>query len=138
MPFKPTSSAPFEKTRKRPLIVVVDDDASSREVLAAILCKLGYLCELYDSVRTFIQSQALHRADCIILDYAMPEIDGLVAQKCISKTNYAGPIIFCSGYAESEIRSAAEAHGAAFFLRKPFTKQQLVKALQLAGIPAPQ
>lgn len=117
-------------------IAIVDDDAGSRRGLTAILQDLGCTCEAYESVRAFLHAHALHRVDCILLDVAMPEIDGLTAQKALRETNYSGPIIFCSGYAEDEIREAAMKHGAAHFLRKPVRRATLLTALQAAARPS--
>lgn len=124
-------------TRTPVVIAVVDDDEGCRGLLALLLQRMGYLCETYDSVRSLVNAHALRRIRCIILDYAMPEIDGLTAQKGIRKTNYTGPIIFCSGYDDQEIQDAALGAGAAYYLRKPLTKQSLIKALETVAL-APQ
>lgn len=114
----------------------MDDDAGSRRALELLLKALGCECEPFESVRAFLHAHAMRRADCIILDFAMPEIDGLTAQKALRQTNYNGPIIFCSGYAEEEIREQALNLGAVQFLRKPVRKPELLQALQAAGRPA--
>jgi CheY-like chemotaxis protein len=114
-------------------VALVDDDAGSRRGLSAMLASLGCKCETYESVRSFLHSHAMRRVDCIILDIAMPEIDGLTAEKGLRQTNYTGPIIFCTGYAEEEIREGATAPSAAHFLRKPVTKAALLKVLQAAA-----
>jgi two-component system, LuxR family, response regulator FixJ len=114
-------------------VAVVDDHEGSRRGLAAMIERLGCKCEAYDSIRSFLQAHALRRVDCIVLDVAMPEIDGLTAQKGLRETNYAGPIVFCSGHPEEEIREAAMTNGAAYFLRKPVQKKALVRALECAA-----
>ncbi len=114
------------------LIAIVDDHEGSRVGLAAMIQSLGCKVEAFESVRAFFHSHAMRRVDCIILDVAMPDIDGLTAQKGLLQTNYNGPIIFCSGYDEDEIRESAAANGAAYFLRKPLRKADLIRALQAA------
>lgn len=120
------------------LIAVIDDDERSRRGLDLILRSLGCRCEMFDSVRSFLASHAIRRVDCIVLDYAMPEIDGVSAHKALKHTNYTGPFVFCSGYDEEELREFGLRDEHIHFLRKPVKKAALRDVLRAAAAAAPR
>lgn len=130
----PQSKAEFSPPKSQPLpahVAVIDDDKGCRDGIAGMIRKLGCKCDAYESVKPFLHAHGLRKVDCIILDVAMPDIDGLTVEKGLRETNYTGPIIFCSGYPEEEIREATDTKKREFyFLRKPVTSATLVEALQ--------
>jgi FixJ family two-component response regulator len=111
-------------------IAIIDDDRRCLAGIASILRWEGCKCETYESVRSFLDAHAIRRVDCIILDIAMPEINGLAAEKCFRQTNYIGPIVFCSGYPEAEIEDTIPEDAGTGYLQKPVTRESLIRVLQ--------
>ncbi|HEX2854945.1 MAG TPA: response regulator [Opitutaceae bacterium] len=113
-------------------VAIVDDHEPFRRGICALLGARGYTACDFDSVPRFIESGAMSRIDCLILDVAMPEIDGLALHACLRQTNYQFPVIFCTGYdADDRIRNAL-AEGAVGVLQKPVDPKTLLDAVASA------
>ena len=61
----------------KPLIAVVDDDASVREAMMSLMRALGFLAETFPSAEDFLKSDGLQRTSCLIADVRMPGMSGL-------------------------------------------------------------
>jgi signal transduction histidine kinase/CheY-like chemotaxis protein len=108
------------------LVLVVDDDTAVRQVTAEMVHDLG--CEVVQAsggaqALTLID-QLPRRPGFILLDYAMPEMNGLQLARALRGRGITAPIALVTGYAElSEADIAAEQLGG--LLRKPFTIREL-------------
>jgi FixJ family two-component response regulator len=116
----------------RPLVIVVDDDASVRRGLVRLLRAAGYDVETYDSVHGFLEAGGYERGDCLLLDVRMPQQDGLDLQNILATAGYAIPIIFITGHGDIRMAVQAMKAGAADFLVKPFDQDELLAALRAA------
>jgi DNA-binding response OmpR family regulator len=124
-----TSVASEEKPamgeQRRAAILIVDDDASVRELLKLQLAGAGYDVELADDA--IIAGRALMRSppDLMLVDVAMPYLDGLefVAALKADTTVPDVPVVFITGHAE--VLDRARALGAPC-LKKPFNAEQLL------------
>ena len=109
-------------------ILVIDDDPDVRDFIAQTLSDLGY------SVRTAVDGKAglaafaEARPDVVILDYAMPGLSGGEVAARILTLVPGQPILFVSGYSESEAISRAAPH--ARMLAKPFKPDALDAAVR--------
>lgn len=117
---------------KKLRIAIVDDHAPFRNATCRVLDGAGFSTRGFASAADFIRSGSLVGTDCLVLDVTMPDIDGFSLQECLRATNYELPIIFCSGVENDRAIARARANGAASFLRKPVTAQQLIKAVRTA------
>jgi FixJ family two-component response regulator len=61
----------------KPLIAVVDDDASVREAIMSLMRALGFIAETFPSAEDFLKSDGLQRTSCLIADVRMPGMTGL-------------------------------------------------------------
>src|SRR3954463_11698486 len=113
----------------RQLIVVVDDDESVRESLPDLLRALGYDAEAFESPEAFLRSNAVDRADCLVLDIAMPGMRGPGLQSALSRLQYSVPIVFITAPAEHGLRDRLLNAGAVECLFKPFDDGALHDAL---------
>jgi PAS domain S-box-containing protein len=111
-------------------ILVVDDDPDMRRVLAASLEALGYeVAEAGDgpsALAMFDQTAP----DIMIVDFAMPDMNGAEVARAVRERRRNLPIIFASGYAETE--KIERAIGNATILRKPFRLNELQAVLDKA------
>jgi FixJ family two-component response regulator len=94
----------------------------------------GFRAEAFLSAQQFLDSGLVEETKCLILilDLRMPGIDGLELQRNLTSANKRIPIIFVSARATEHERTQAIAGGAVDFLRKPFSEEALLNAIQLA------
>jgi len=118
------------KASEAPLVSVVDDDASVRISMRRLLRSSGLRAEVFVSVEDFLESSQLGQTACLILDVRMPGMDGLDLQRWLAETGRRIPIIFMSARASEEEESRALRAGAADFLRKPMSKEALLRAVR--------
>ncbi len=125
------------KTTKEPLVSIVDDDVSVRRSTRRLLRSFGLRAETFPSAQDFLQSGFAAETTCLLLDVRMPGMDGLELQRRLGETHQLIPIIFLSARASEEEEHRALCAGAANFLRKPVSKEALLRAISAAlEIPA--
>ena len=120
---------PKIKTTKEPLVSIVDDDPSVRSSTRRLLRSSGMRAEVFASAEEFLQSGNMTETGCLLLDMSMPGINGLELQRRLAETNHTIPIVFLSARASEEEERRALRAGAANFLRKPVSKEALLRAI---------
>ena len=115
--------------RKR--ILVVDDDAMNLKRTRMILEK-HYNVLLAESGREALEKIKYEKVDLILLDIAMPIMDGLETFRHMKDDFVEIPVIFltASGY-EEDVRTAINL-GATNYLKKPFFPKELLKRVASA------
>ncbi len=113
------------------LVLVVDDEASVRDVTRQTLEAFGYrvvtCAEGADALGIFAQRQ--HEIAVVLTDMMMPIMDGLTLIRVLQRINPAVRIIAASGlHANGRVAKAAEA-GVRHFLEKPYTADALLRTL---------
>lgn len=114
-----------------PRILVVDDDPDVRAFMVETLVSLGYRVESAASGRAALHMMAEAQPDLLVLDFAMPHLDGAAVAKLAREKGYAMPIVFASGYADSSALDAAMGTNISL-LRKPFSIARLSAAVAAA------
>jgi CheY-like chemotaxis protein len=91
-------------------ILVVDDDAGSQKLLHSILTSKGYEVEVAADGKEVPAKIQGKRPDLIIMDYLMPDVDGIKAVKNILETPALSdiPIIFLTAIATEDRHSGAK------------------------------
>ena len=117
---------------ERPLVTVVDDDESVRESLPDLLREFGFSARAFASAEEFLRSGAARQSRCLVLDVAMPGMNGLDLQRELARRGLAIPIVFITAQKDEVVRARALAQGAAGFLHKPFSDSALLAALRSA------
>ena len=109
-------------------VLLVDDDASVREPTASMLRELG--CTVTD-VDNGAAALALLRdgaaLDVLLLDFAMPEMNGIEVARVISAMRPQLPVVFMTGYIGSTKWEGAEQKR---LMKKPFTVAELTKQVE--------
>lgn len=113
-------------------VSVVDDDDSVRESLPDLLRSFGVRVEAFASAESFLSSKALDTADCLVLDVAMPGMTGPELQGELALQGRKIPIIFITAMKDENLRARLKHLGAVECLFKPFSDDDLEKALRLA------
>lgn len=115
-------------------ILIVEDDADSRHVLALLLQKLGALVDAVASVREAIEWLSARRPDVLVSDIGMPEEDGyaLIRQVRQMPADLARklPAIALTAYARRQDAEAALGAGFDCHLPKPVAPAELIRAIK--------
>ncbi len=121
-----------EETIAVPLVSVVDDDDLMRRSLRRLLRSFGLRAEAFASGEEFLRSGRVAASGCLLLDVRMPGMGGLKLQRRLAETGWMTPIVFLSARASEEEEGQAIRAGAVNFLRKPVSKEVLLKAIRAA------
>lgn len=113
-------------------IFIIDDDDDIRISLTRSLTKRGYNVESFSSANDFLNSHVENNAGCILLDYGMPELNGLELQQLLIQRKISIPIIFMTGHGGIPESVQAIKAGAVDFLEKPFKQNILLEAIDTA------
>jgi FixJ family two-component response regulator len=116
----------------KPTVYVADDDAG-------VLSSLRFLLETdgFD-VRTFRSGGALLNAldatpvDCFVIDYKMPDINGVDLTEDLRKRGATAPVVLITGHYDDKLEARASAVGVREFLLKPLLDESLVKRIRKA------
>nr|WP_057924899.1 response regulator transcription factor [Burkholderia ambifaria] len=115
--------------REDPVAYVVDDDASMREALDALLRSIGLRVETFESAQEFLAFPKYSVPSCLILDVRLRGESGLAFQEQIATSNMRLPIIFMTGHGDIAMTVKAMKAGAVDFLAKPFRDQDMLDAV---------
>jgi FixJ family two-component response regulator len=80
-----------------PCVRVVDDDASVLKALSRLLRAAGFAVRTFPSPQVFLAEHDATAPGCLVLDLAMPGIDGLQLQQALARSADACPVVFISG-----------------------------------------
>jgi FixJ family two-component response regulator len=118
-------------SRDPPVVFVVDDDVSVRESLELLILSAGWQPETFASAEDFLERSPIDGPSCLVLDVALPNLNGLDLQKrIVDRTDM--PIIFITGYGDVPTTVRAMKAGAVEFLTKPFGADVLQNAIRQA------
>jgi len=113
-------------------IYIVDDDESICRALKCLLMTFGFKVNTFLSAEQFFSDVLNSTQGCLLLDINMPGLNGWEALKQIIKSGFKRPVIIITADKNGGVEEAAIKAGAAGFLRKPFSDQALVDAINLA------
>ena len=108
----------------RPAILLVDDDTEICQFLATLLDLEGFEPRIATSAEQALGS--LSGADAVLIDLAMPEVDGFELCRRIRRAGFSRPIVIVSARPGADLPAKATAAGADEFVRKPFDNADLV------------
>ena len=116
--------------RKGAIILLIDDDSAVREVTSSMLRELGYVVMEVGSGGAALDLLSREASvDLVILDFAMPGMNGVDVARELSSKYPTLPVVFVTGYADD---SLLEAIGDARIIKKPFVGDELVTKVQAA------
>jgi FixJ family two-component response regulator len=116
----------------RPLVAIVDDDASALAALTSLVDALGFRVRGFPSAAEFLASGAGREASCLIADVRAPEMGGIELFRRISETDTALPTILVTAYPDEATRRSVLEAGARRYLSKPVEAEELLGALNEA------
>jgi two-component system response regulator AtoC len=113
-------------------VLVVDDDASLRFALEAVLGDAGLTVESCASGDSALQSFEARGADAVLTDLAMNEMDGFQVLERLRVLDPSVPVLMLTAHGSERIAVAAMKAGAYDYLPKPFDPDELVLAVRRA------
>ena len=117
---------------ERPVVYVVDDDASVRRALVRLLKSSGHEVQAFGSAEEFAQSDRGVASGCIVLDIRMQGMDGMTLQQQLAAESCPLPIIFLTGHGDIPMSVEAMKRGAEDCLTKPVDEDLLLAAVRRA------
>jgi FixJ family two-component response regulator len=111
---------------------VVDDEADMLKALERLLGTAGFAVQTYSSPRQFLAQHDHTAPGCIVLDLALPGLNGLELQQALQTQGSALPIVFLTGRGDIAASVRAMKLGAADFLTKPVDADELIAAVEAA------
>jgi len=105
---------------RAPTVYVVDDDASTRELLSWLMKREGLDVQTFAEARAFLESYSPDAPGCLILDLNMPGMSGLDLQQNLNAAGVSIPVVFLSGRADVPNAVRAVKEGAIDFIEKSF------------------
>jgi len=116
-----------------PTIFLVDDEPSVLKAISRLLRSVGLNVETFGSPQQFLERPEPAAAGCLVLDVAMPGLNGLDLQRALASRGFVLPIIFLTGRGDVPMSVQAMKQGAVDFLIKPVNDKELLAAIR-AGI----
>jgi FixJ family two-component response regulator len=114
----------------KPVVHVVDGDASVRHSLSALIRAVGWRAEVFATARAFLAYPRASVPGCLLLELTLPDIDGLTLQEYIAADRPSLPIIFITSHGDVPTSVRAMKAGAFEFLVKPLAKEALLPAIR--------
>lgn len=117
------------------VILIADDDPAVRDALKFSLRLEGFEVRVCRDGQELLSHSALMECDCILLDYRMPELDGLDVLHRLYTRNVRVPVIFITGQLTEDLRRRAMTAGARSVLEKPLLEGVLTKKIRELSAP---
>jgi FixJ family two-component response regulator len=117
---------------RKPIVFVVEDDASMSRALSNLFQSVGLQVEVFGAATEMLQSKLPDVASCVVLDVRLPGLSGLDFQTELAKANIHIPIVFMTGHGDIPMSVRAMKGGAIDFLTKPFRDQDMLDAVMKA------
>jgi excisionase family DNA binding protein len=112
----------------RPRVLVVDDEASIRDLLQKTLALAEYDVDVAPDGRSALERMRLYPYDLLIADLKMPGMDGLTVIREAKRYKADLPVIIITGFSTESSAIEAVNLGVAGYLTKPFRVPQVLAA----------
>lgn len=113
------------------IVYVVDDDERVCEALRELLSAVGVPAVTFGCAADYLRYAKPDLPACLILDIELPDVNGLEFQRQLEAA-YHPPIVFITGHGDIPSSVRAMKGGAVDFLPKPFSRKDLVDAVNKA------
>jgi len=112
----------------RPRVLVVDDEASIRDLLSKTLALAEYEVDVAPDGRSALERMRMYPYDLLIADLKMPGMDGLTVIREAKRYKVDLPVIIITGFSTESSAIEAVNLGVAGYLTKPFRVPQVLAA----------
>ncbi|WP_027528929.1 response regulator [Bradyrhizobium sp. WSM3983] len=116
----------------QPIVYVVDDDDAVLGSLRFLLETDGFAVRTFRNATALLNATGLPGADCYVIDYKMPGINGIELAGRLRQSDRDTPVILITGYPDGNISARAVAAGVREVILKPLLDENLVKRIRRA------
>lgn len=113
-------------------VFLVDDEPGMLKALTRLLKAEGFAVRAFTSAKTFLEAYQPEALSCLVLDVAMPGLNGLELQQRLTRPGVRLPIVFLTGHGDIPMSVQAIKAGATDFLTKPANDADLLRAVRAA------
>jgi FixJ family two-component response regulator len=117
---------------KRPIVLIIDDDAQLLRYLAKLVRSVGLNARTFASADDFLKHEMPEAPCCIVLDVRMPGLSGLELHDRLLEQGIDAPVVFLTAHASVHMSVESMKKGAVDFIEKPFEDQELLDAIHHA------
>src|SRR5262245_12789685 len=111
-------------------VVIVEDNPAMRDGILQVVQRMGLQASACDRAETALEQIVKKAPDILITDYRLPGMDGLAFLQAARQQLPEAAIIFITAYGSIELAVQAMQHGAADFIAKPFSMDELTVKLE--------
>jgi len=116
----------------QPVVYVVDDDDAVLRSLRFLLETDGFAVRTFRNAAALLSPMNKPGADCYVIDYKMPDINGIELAGRLRQSHGETPVILVTGYPDENISPRAAAAGVTDVILKPLLAENLVKRIRHA------
>jgi FixJ family two-component response regulator len=113
-------------------VFLVDDDAAVLTALSRLLRAKGHVVQAFESAEALLEHWNPESPGCLVLDVALPGLNGLALQRRLAEAGHALSIVFLTANGDIPMTVEAIKAGAVDFLTKPVKAEALLDAVQRA------
>lgn len=114
----------------RAVILVVDDDTAVLNSLGFMLEIEGFEVRAFSDIGELLHADSIHEANCLVVDYLMPVMNGLDVLRSLRKSQITAPAILITARSDKTLIGRAAAAGFARVVEKPHLDDELVGAIR--------
>ena len=129
---EPLDSHPVDTVSSPTRILIVDDDASVRDVISVLLQEEGYHCRVAGGAEAALELAAAEETPLVISDMKMPGRDGIWLLENFRQKYPDTSVIMLTGYGDTEAAVDCLRRGAVDYLLKPPKLTDLIRAIERA------
>jgi len=113
-------------------VYIIDDDPAVLDALSRLMRSAGLTSRCFSSARAFLDETLEDVPSCLVLDLSLPGPSGLDVQETLHRQGREIPIVFITGHGDVPSTVRAMKAGALDFLEKPFSDDDLLRAIHAA------
>ena len=107
-------------------ILLSEDDAGVRRSLQLLLRSKGFQVRSYTSAKSLLLDPGAQCGDCLVVDYRMPDVDGITMLMALRAAGWSKPAILITGHFSEGLEHRAYAAGISDVLEKPLGEHVLL------------
>jgi two-component system response regulator FixJ len=120
----------MQESSSKSTVYVVDDDQDVLGSLKFLLETDGFVVRTFRSGAALLSALAARAADCFVIDYKMPNMNGLDLARRLRSRDIAAPIILITGHTDASIPAKAASAGVQCVLLKPHLEESLASHIR--------
>jgi FixJ family two-component response regulator len=113
-------------------VAVVDDDSSMLKGVERLLNAHGFGTAVFTSAEDFLGRGDQSTFSCLVLDVNLGGMSGIELRRELRASGSSLPVVFLTGIDDDVTRATAQREGCIAFLRKPFSGNLLIEAIERA------